>query len=149
MRELVLKQGEVVLIDDEDYELVSGHTWHCSRQPNTCYAKTWPSRTLGKRLPIAMHRLIMNAPPGVEVDHINGNGLDNRKENLRLCSHKENSQNKHRRMPGNKGVSWHSRDKKWVAQFWKNGIKYHVGYFTSEDEAVIAYNKAVNDNSRY
>jgi hypothetical protein len=144
--DIELTQGKIALIDDEDYELVSAFTWCAHKMSNCFYATSRTSRKEGKRKLLYMHRLIMNAPKGIEVDHINGNGLDNRRSNLRLCSHKENSQNKHRRIPGNKGISWHSRDKKWTAQYWKDGIQHHVGYFLTEEQAIKAYNEAVNSN---
>lgn len=86
-----------------------------------------------------MHRDVVNAPPGVVVDHINHNTLDNRKENLRAISHQDNMLN---RLPDKnssskyKGVQWYDRIGKFVAYFRKK----HIGYFDKEDDAALAYN---------
>ena len=93
-----------------------------------------------------MHRLIMGAPENKEVDHINGDRFDNRRENLRLCN---SSQNKCNRGPrkdnqsGFKGVSWHPQRKKWTARIKSPYGKYlHLGLYSSKLEAAEAYNKA-------
>ena len=86
----------------------------------------------------------MNAPRGTIVDHINGNGLDNRLENLRLCSNSENSRNMRRgRGASNfKGVSWFERDNCWRSYIVMLGRQLHLGYFDSEAEAARAYDIA-------
>ncbi len=91
---------------------------------------------------ILLHRYIMNAPVGVTVDHINGNRLDNRRANLRLCSQAENNRNKGKfknNKSGYKGVSWNAQNSKWVAQIQLNGKKTHLGYFSNPAEAHEAY----------
>ncbi|MMZ67947.1 hypothetical protein D1872_305870 [compost metagenome] len=90
MREIPLTQGKVAIIDDEDFEKVSAYKW--------CYSSTIGyavSRKVvnGKRQPVLMHRLILDAPPGLVTDHINHDKLDNRKANLRLCTRHENNRN--------------------------------------------------------
>lgn len=90
----------------------------------------------------------MSAPPGVEVDHINGNPLDNRRHNLRLCDRSENLANTHKRPGGTsrfKGVSWCNRDKKWVAHIEVRGRQKNIGGFRSEEEAAAAYNRAATE----
>lgn len=93
-----------------------------------------------------MHRLILNAPENMEVDHINGNRLDNRRENLRLCN---SSQNKCNRGPrkdnksGYKGVSWHGQRQKWTVRIKTPYGKYlSLGLYDDKKEAAMAYNKA-------
>jgi hypothetical protein len=93
--EVKLTRGLVTIIDAEDLELVSQHKWRASRGSNTDYAVRAPRiRGTHRREEIKLHRVLTNAPDGVHVDHVNGNGLDNRKSNLRLCTSSENSRNR-------------------------------------------------------
>jgi len=93
-----------------------------------------------------MHREIMDAPAGMEVDHINGNGLDNRKCNLRLATSSQNKRNqrKQRRKTSSKykGVYWHKRDKVWVVRIQAEGKEKYIGSYKTEQEAALAYNEA-------
>jgi hypothetical protein len=91
-----------------------------------------------------LHRLIMGAPKGVEVDHINGEGRDNRRSNLRLCTHAENGRNSVSRTGKSqyKGVYFDSRRGRWIARIRKDR-KYHwLGSFHNEEDAARAYNLA-------
>jgi len=91
-----------------------------------------------------MHRRIINAPKGLFVDHIDGNGLNNRKSNLRLCTPAQNARN---RRPDRsclskyKGVTWGKLQKKWLATICKAGEKQHLGSFDNETDAAIAYDR--------
>ena len=89
-----------------------------------------------------MHRSIMKAPTGMEVDHINGNRLDNRKENLRICTHAQNCYNYKNKGNSTKGVHWEKHANKWRARIRYNGQKIHLGYFKSQKDALDAYNSA-------
>jgi len=83
----------------------------------------------------------MNVPKGMVTDHINHNGLDNRKSNLRVCTDAENGRNKQRQKGGTsiyKGVCWHKAKKKWVAQIKFEGKNMHIGYFTDDKEKEAA-----------
>jgi len=144
MKEIVLRsQNKVAIIDDEDYELVSGYKWYPSkRRGNSATYATANSKK--PRTTISMHTLIMGKIKGLQVDHINHDGLDNRRCNLRMVTSAQNSYN---RGPDSnstscyKGVSWHKSRSRWVACvkcFKKN---FHIGYFTAEQEAALAYNK--------
>lgn len=139
MKKVKLSRGKIAFIDDEDFDLVSQiRPWHC-----TTIGYAAHSRTSGSK--VWMHRLIMGATKGVEVDHINGNKLDNRKSNLRLCSTDENRLNRrsYKTKVGSskfKGVSFKKQSKKFVAQIQYEGAKVHIGYFTDETEAARAYN---------
>jgi hypothetical protein len=143
MRELILNKGFVALVDDEDYEYLSQFKWNVN---GGGYAEAWTPMINGKRRRIKMHREIIKASNGLIVDHINHNCLDNRKENLRLCSHAESMMN--RRKPNKsltsqfKGVSFNTQMGKWKARIKANKRDIHLGYFDDEVEAAKAYNKA-------
>ncbi len=147
MREIELTQGKVALVDDEDYAELSKHKWHAAKIGKRWYA----SRNVGKRpyrRQVYMHRQILNPPPGFECDHINGNGLDNRRCNLRVCTHSQNLQNQ--RIGGGasefKGVHWYKRDKIWHAQIKHSGKRHHLGVFTDETDAARAYDTAAREH---
>lgn len=87
----------------------------------------------------------MNALPGSEIDHVNGNGLDNRRVNLRFASRSENCSNcrpSRNNRSGYKGVHWHKGAKKWRSQIKTNGKRIHLGYFENKNDAARAYNEA-------
>lgn len=146
---LALSQNKFAIVDANDYDRLNKYKWCLSKTPHTNYAMR---RTKGKRINgrrvgrkvIMMHRLIMNAPRHLVVDHINHNGLDNRKKNLRLCTRAENNRN---RRPfningsGYKGVSWDKYRKRFLAAIRCNGKYYNLGRFKSEITAAKAYDK--------
>jgi len=91
-----------------------------------------------------MHRLIMNAPEGLVVDHIDRNGLNNRKCNLRLCTKAQNVQNsrpRRNRSSKYKGVFWNKLNKKWSASIHKGDKRIYLGGFDDEIEAALAYDR--------
>ena len=91
---------------------------------------------------ILMHREILNTKRGISTDHINGNGLDNRKENLRVCTHQENTFNRHAQKNnklGIKGVCWHKRAKKFCANINVKGKVIYLGIFNVLADADSAY----------
>lgn len=123
--EIRLLRGEIATVDAEDFDLVSHVKWRASRQKKTTYAVTGNP----KQGFVLMHRLVMNAQPGEEVDHINRNGLDNRRENLRLISHSKNLVNAamfSHNTSGYKGV--HKGIKGWRAS-----AKYHYKRVNSRE----------------
>ena len=139
MKKVSVTQG-IALVDDGDYHLVVGHKWSCSNGAAMRY---------DHGIPIYMHRLIMDAPKGVEVDHINGNRLDNRRCNLRLCTHKQNMQNRggeRNTSSRYKGVHWDKNARKWRSMIGVDGKVRHLGYFEIEDEAALAYNQAASQH---
>jgi hypothetical protein len=105
----------------------------------------WTSLKKGTT-PLRLHRLISDAPGGLDVDHINGNKLDNRKCNLRLVTRGQNNQNQKISRSNTKsnvrGVAWFSRDKKWRAYVNFNGKQIHLGYFDTKEAAAISASKA-------
>jgi len=142
-----LTQGRFAVIDAEDFPHISQYNWRCKLDGNTYYAYTTRS-VKGRQRKIFMHRLILNAPRNKLVDHIDGNGLNNRKANLRLCNHKQNGWNRRPNSRGYskyKGVSWHKGNKKWRAAIRKSYKLTHLGYFDSEIEAALAYDKKAKE----
>lgn len=139
-----LSRGLYAIIDALDVALVSAHTWHAITPSRTrWYAAT--NRPSPERGQIYMHRLLMAAPSGIEVDHVNGDGLDNRRANLRLATRQENAANA-RMMRNNTsgycGVSWAKGSRKWAAYIRVHCRKVHLGLFETPIQAAAAYNEA-------
>jgi len=146
---LRLPSGHEVLVDKEDEELVRKFRWQVNVQRATNYAvhRPYPAGDKGKPgTPIRMHRLIMGARPGEIVDHVNGDGLDNRRANLRVCDNAENHWNGNTRRPNNtsgyKGVTLCRATGRWRALIWRRGRRVHLGYFDTPEVAAAAYDKA-------
>lgn len=143
MKEIPLSSSMVAIVDDADYDHLSSVKWwvNKSRVP---YAVREIVRN-GVRTILRMHRVIMDAPKEMEVDHINGNSLDNRRANLRLASHSENVKNR-KRARNNKsgiiGVHWKKAAKKWAAAISINGVSTYLGCFSSKEEAGRVYREA-------
>lgn len=141
-----LTQGCYAMVDEEDFRKICQHNWFVTRSGCNLYASTWTGTDdRGKRIALRMHRAIMNPPAGYVVDHINGDGLDNRKCNLRLVTHTENCFNQRvasNNKSGYKGVSYHRRDEKWGAKITVRTQPVWLGYFQTAVEAAKAYNEA-------
>ena len=144
MKKIKLTQGKVAIVDDEDFEGLNQVKWYADRNRNTWYAVRNFRRADGGRTLELMHRRILNAPIGKMVDHHNGDGLDDRRENLRLCTTSVNRQNQHTICGTSKyqGVTWDKRNKKWRAEIRINKKKIHIGRYKSEGLAAVAYNIA-------
>ena len=137
-REIPLTRGFVALVDDSDYERVNAFKWF-ALGPNHNGVRFYAARTVARKT-VALHRFILEAPQGAQVDHINGDTLDNRRSNLRLCTHSDNMRNRGARSPlGLKGVERHRR--KFRATIVANGIRIRIGYFTTAEEAGRAYKR--------
>ena len=148
MKEIPLTRGMVAVVDDEDFEAMSAFRWQAIRRRNKWHA----ARTENDRS-IYMHRVLLDAPPGLEVDHANGDGLDNRRCNLRLATKRQNAQN---RRSGGKGkasrfhgVTFHLSRKRWRAVICAgppdkrgNAKQIFVGHFVDEADAARAYDRA-------
>lgn len=144
MKEIPLTQGKVALVDDEDYDWLMTWKWHAV--PNKCGNIYYANTTIkedGHWFEIPMHRMLMLYPRHpLLVDHMNHNGLDNRKENLRVCTQKTNANNwsrgNHSKYPGvlyNKNM----RKKPWYVRKYENGSFLPLGFFYTEEEAIFAY----------
>lgn len=141
MKEIQLSKGKIAIVDDNCAIEILERNWHYH---NRGYAGTNVIKN-GKRGIILMHRVIMDAPKGVEVDHVNGNKLDNRKENLRLCTHAQNMQNKKiykSNIQGFKGLTFIKGTGNIRARINKNGKEINLGMFATAEEAAKAYNEA-------
>lgn len=140
MKEIQLNAGMAAIIDDDDFDAVSQFKWYWGFKG---YVGS-PIKNGKKRTTVYLARLVMNAPSGAMVDHVNHNTLDNRKENLRLVSSGQNQANriidKNRKIKTSKykGVNWHKFSRKWHAQI----AGRYIGLFESETDAARAYNLA-------
>lgn len=145
MKEIGLTQGLVALVDDDDYGVISGLKWYAALEgKNKNYPDRYVARAnIGYRK-IYMHRLIMQAEMGVLVDHINHDGLDNRKSNLRLCTSRDNSRNTRGcgAKSGFKGVHLHTKTGLWRARIKVNKKEILIGYYATKNMAAKAYNNA-------
>lgn len=144
MKEIQLSQGKVALVDDEDYDWLNQFKWSAAKNAKTYYAIRIDF-TSGKRKTMTMHRLILNPPDKMETDHIDGNGLNNMRSNLRLST---SQQNKFNRKPFGKskytGVAvWHRNGRRYIkASIYQDGRTISLGLFPTEEEAALAYNEA-------
>jgi hypothetical protein len=140
MKKIPLTQGKFAIVDDEDFEALLQFKWHVNRHRSTWYAVRW----IGSQK-IHMHRVITNAPLGMDVDHIDGDGLNNQRSNLRVCSKQENHWNQglnRNSTSGFKGVVWHKWARKWQAHIRVNGKRLYLGLFNDKTAAARAYNEA-------
>lgn len=131
----------IVIVDDEDYEKVIQYPWYCDGQG---YAIHRIKDNTGHVTTIWMHRFIIDTPKGFVTDHINGNRLDNRRSNLRICNHQQNQSNRHSKNKNNtsgfKGVIYSPRNKlKWQAKIKHNYETIYIGRYATPEEASGAY----------
>lgn len=141
MKLIKLTKGFFAKVDDDDFEKCNKISWYYNKSFNgyTAYAET-----KSFKLKISMHRFIMNPKKNEFVDHINGNGLDNRKNNLRICTRSQNTVNSKIRTDnttGYKGVSYYKSRNKYEAYINVKGKRTKLGYFTCPKEAAIAYDQ--------
>lgn len=150
-RIIPLTKGEFTLVDGLDYNRLSQFKWYAQRSGRG-KPDYYAARCLiedGQKTTILMHRLILDAPDNVLVDHKNRDRLDNVRKNLRLCSV---SQNQYNRVPNEgcaskyKGVSWSKRHLKWRARIERDGKQVGLGYFSNEADAARAYDTAAISN---
>lgn len=138
-RLIPLTQGKYAMVDAGDFKYLSRYKWHAVKGNSTYYAV----RTQGRRS-IRMHRMIMKAPKDMLVDHINHDGLNNTRANLRLCTKTQNAQNQRPRKKTSsryKGVHYDKKAKAYYAKITHKGKRYTIGKFKDEVEAAKAYDK--------
>lgn len=160
MKEIKLTQGMVALVDDEDFERINAVSWYtirCSKGSGYMvryYAvrnfRVRPGRhPKGRQNRIWMHHLLLEKIPGYEIDHIDGNGLNNCKNNLRYVTHSENLMNGRKTTINKsskfKGVSWCEKDKRWDSRIRREGHQFFLGHFNSEEEAAKVYDEAAKE----
>lgn len=137
-----LTQGKFSIVSDSDYESLSQCKWYARHSKG---GKYYACRCVG-RTTIRMHRVVMGDPPfGVQVDHINGNSLDNRRCNLRLCGNLNNCHNKVKTSKSTtsiyKGVCLDKNRNKWVSKITFDYKREFLGYFDDEEDAALAYDE--------
>lgn len=136
MKQIQLTKGKTTTVDDADYEWLSQFSWHC-------HSGGYAATKIKQRV-VLMHRLIMDTPEGMDTDHMNRDKLDNRRSNLRVCTHAENMKN--RKMPkayvtnssGSGGIMWESRRGKWVVRIQIQRQRKYYGQYSTKDEALAA-----------
>jgi hypothetical protein len=135
-KKIPLTRGFFAIVDDDMYEYLSQWKWE--------YSLGYAERHSGSNH-IRMHRVVINAPVGVQVDHINANPLDNRLENLRLCTVTQNAQNRKIRADskhGLKGVTFMAKENRWRARITVSGKRISLGRFDTISDAAQAYVEA-------
>lgn len=134
---LHLTQNKQAIVDNDDYDKLSKYKWHSHKSRNTFYAERYPN--------ISMHSEIISCPKNMRIDHINGNGLDNRKSNLRIVTVRENAQNLYGSKPKTSkypGVYWNKADKRWYARIRIQGKLHFLGSYSIEETAALRYKLA-------
>lgn len=145
MKEIELTQGQRAKVDDADFEWLNQWKWYAHWNPGTqsYYAVRMGPRGDRKRKTIHMHRIIMEAAEMQDVDHVHsGDTLNNKRDNLRLCTNAQNHYNQRKLSPASsvlKGVIWCKANHKWQAQIKLAGHQIHLGYFAVERDAALAY----------
>lgn len=146
-KKIPLTQGKYTIVDSDMFEYLSQWKWYLS---STGYAVRnvyigEPGSDNRKLVNISMHRVVASTPNGMVTDHVNGNRIDNRRSNLRVCNSSENiscsgmhSNNK----SGYKGVSWSKEYRKWRAKLTKNRVQVYSRLFETAEDAALAYNAA-------
>jgi hypothetical protein len=146
-RRIALTRGLYAIVDPEDHDRLARYKWHAMKSRYTFYAARYSRRDKdGKRKCYMMHREIMKLEGNKMCDHINGNGLDNRKANLRPASRAQNGWNRGKSRVKSrsryKGLAWDNKDKRWEVRISVNGRRIYIGRFEDEMQAARAYDRA-------
>lgn len=145
MKTIPLTQGRVAVVDDKDYERLSQWRWFARRERcGNWYAARSVQLGGGRVECLLMHRIILGAEPGQVIDHVDGDGLNNQRSNLRFATPTTNQWNRKSNRNSSsayKGVSWHKGTSKWAVEIRINGRRQHLGYFSDEKEAAHAYDR--------
>ena len=139
MKKIELTQGKVTQVDDEDYEWLNQWKWYAIKVHRTFYAVRYVNKD---KLTIFMHRIILNISEKIKPDHKDRDGLNNQRNNLRVCTEQQNNFNRKGWLNCSstyKGVTWDKNAKKWRPSITINNKKIHLGSFDSETKAARAY----------
>jgi hypothetical protein len=142
MAEILISDGNITIVDDEDFERLSQWKWSANGNGYAVRGEHLGNRKYRK---IYLHREILGAERGEKVDHVNGNQLDNRKENLRIATQAQNAMNigiRKNNKSGMKGVRYEERRSKWRAEIKVNYKNKFLGYFDNKIDAAKSYNTA-------
>ena len=145
MKEIQLTQGKVALVDDDMYEYLNQWKWYANNMNGKFYAIRNHRENKGKQIKIAMHRLIIKPDKYMLIDHLDGNSLNNQKNNLRICTNSQNLMNRLiyiNNKSGFKGVYWNKRSAKWMAYISFDNKMLYLGLFNNLKDAARAYNAA-------
>lgn len=152
MREISLTQGQVALVDNEDFEWLNKYNW-CVHDSNPVNPRA--VRISAERKLVYMTRQIMNCPDNLDVDHRSTNTLDNQRHNLRICTHRENLYNIKSRGGTSKfkGVAWNKNRSKWevyirTIDIFDQRIRMFLGYHDNEEAAALAYDEIAREEHR-
>jgi len=143
MKKIQLSGGHVALVDDDMFDYLNQWKWYYSKSIKTGYAQRHEGSGLNRKT-IGMHVEIMHPPTGTKVDHVDLDGCNNQRYNLRICTHSQNLINGRLRRTnksGYKGVCWHKANHSWVAKIQFNGKALHLGSFDNTIDAARAYNR--------
>ena len=146
MQEIVLTQGKVTQVSDHWFEYLNQWKWCAQKDKNGVWYAVRHGKSVNRKQPgIKMHRVIMNAPDGVLVDHKDNDGLNNQDDNLRFCTNTQNQHNSKLRQDnkfGYKGIFPDKDTRKWEAYIGINGKKKYLGCSCDPKEAARIYDKA-------
>jgi hypothetical protein len=142
MREISLSRGKFAIVDDEDYEGLNQHKWYALKACRTWYA----ARRAGTDF-VYMHAVLAQTPKGAKTDHVDGDGLNNRRGNLRICTDAQNACNQTRKRRGEhtsryRGVHWDKVNCKWLVNITGAGFKKNLGRYSCEFYAAGVYDAA-------
>lgn len=141
MKLIRLTKGQFAMVDDDDFERLSKHKWYAQRSRNTFYAQRNVTIGRKKRRTVHMHREVTGTADHLQCDHIDGNGLNNQRSNLRECTHQQNRRNTQKRIASKSrfiGVTRRSDGERWVASIKIQGKRQHLGSFLLEEDAARA-----------
>lgn len=145
MNEIPLTQGKVAIVDASDYEWLSQFRWNVWESGRTFYVTRNIKIPNGKWSKLFMHREILEAPPDMSIDHIDCDGLNNTRANLRLATTRQNQFNSRSQIGSTsnfKGVCWHKASQKWNAQIRIDGKLKYLGVYADPEDAARAYDIA-------
>jgi hypothetical protein len=140
-------KDQIVLLDDEDKYLLDNWLWHLHYTTYTTYVRGYPKGERSQGL-FYLHRVLVGLDNKSEVDHENGNGLDNRRSNLRIATRSQNNANRRvvqSKSSRYKGVHFESYSGRWRAEIHKDGTHYRLGRYDTQEEAVEAYQRKAQE----